>query len=321
MATKAKSKASKAKTKQYRVKNWKEYNESLVNRGSLTLWLSDEVLASWEHAGSPGKVGRPFTYSDRAMETLLTLRELFQLTYRQTEGLGKSLMTLMRLKLGTPDYTSLQKRAVKLTIDLNIRQRKGPLNMVVDSTGLKVYGEGEWKVRQHGIGKRRTWRKLHVAVNPDTHEIVAELLTTNASHDADQAAPLVRQTKGRVSKFWGDGAYDKWKVYEELAARGIETVIPPQRNAKIKQHGNASTEPLPRDEAIRAIRRQGRAAWKREVGYHRRSLGETGMYRLKTTFGNKLKNRKLETQHIEARIRCRVLNRFTQLGMPKFEWN
>lgn len=312
--------ASQAKLR-YKVTNWREYNESLVCRGDVTLWFEASVIDAWEHDNAAPKVGRPFVYSDVAVETLLTLRELFRLPYRQTEGLGRALAKLMEADVAIPDFTSLAKRAAKLGVSLDVRQATGPIDVVVDSTGLKVFGEGEWKVRQHGVGKRRTWRKLHVTVDPATQEIVAERLTDNSGHDADQVQPLLDQVDRPVKKFYGDGAYDKWKVYDRLVEGGITPIIPPQHNAKIKQHGNAAAEPLPRDEAIRGMRRRGRAGWKRDIGYHRRSLGETAMYRLKTCFGNVLKNRTLPNQKAEARIRCKILNRFTRLGLPKFEWS
>ncbi len=311
---------AKAKAR-YKVKNWREYNESLVRRGDVTLWFDASVIEAWEHDNAASKVGRPFTYSDLAVETLLTLRELFRLPYRQTEGFGQALAKLMEADLAIPDFTSLAKRAAKLGVALDVRQAKGPIDVVVDSTGLKVFGEGEWKVRQHGVGKRRTWRKLHLAVDPATQEIVAELLTENSGHDADQAKPLLNQVDGPVKTFYGDGAYDKWKVYDHLAEQEITPIIPPQHNAKIKRHGNSLAQPLPRDEAIRGIRRQGRSGWKREVGYHRRSLAETAMYRLKSCFGNVLRNREFKNQRTEARLRSKILNKFTQLGMPKFVWS
>ncbi len=305
----------------YKVTNWAEYNEALVKRGSLTLWLDEESVAQWEHLNDEVKRGRPFVYSDMAVECLLVLREVFRLPYRQTEGLARSLMQLMEVALRVPDYSSLAKRAGKLSIDLQVARRRGPIDLVVDSTGLKVFGEGEWKVRQHGSGKRRTWRKLHLAINPATHEIEATVLTENSGHDADQVTELLEQVPGKVKTFRGDGAYDKWKVYEPLASRGIQPIIPPQHNAKIKQHGNAADAPLPRDVAIRQIRRLGRAAWKKEVGYHLRSLAETGMFRMKTIFGNTLKNRTLPNQQTEVRIRSKILNRMTQNGLPQFKWS
>jgi len=305
----------------YKVTNWVKYNEALVNRGSLTLWFDVESLAQWEHENDEVKRGRPFVYSDTAVECLLVLREVFRLPYRQTEGLARSLVQLMQVDLRVPDYSSLAKRAAKLSIDLKVARRRGPIDLVVDSTGLKVFGEGEWKVRQHGIGKRRTWRKLHLAINPATQEIEATMLTENSGHDADQVTDLLKQVPGKVKTFRGDGAYDKWKVYESLTSRSIKPLIPPQHNAKIKQHGNSDDAPLPRDVALRQIRRVGRAAWKKEVGYHLRSLAETGMYRMKTIFGNVLKNRTLPNQHTEVRIRSKILNRMTQNGLPQFKWS
>ena len=146
-------------------------------------------------------------------------------------------------------------------------------------------------------------------------------MTENSCADADQAAPLLAQTKGKINAFSGDGAYDQWKVYETLAERKIKPIIPPRRNAKIKRHGNANDPRLPRDEAIREIRRKGRKAWKNDIGYHRRSLAETAMYRMKCCFGDHLKNRLIPNQKTEARLRSKILNKFTHLGLPKFVWN
>ena len=307
--------------KSYRVTNWKQYNESLVRRGEVTLWLEDDVILGWEHENADPKVGRPFTYSDAAVRCLLSLREVFGLTYRQTEGFGRSLVKLMDSDVAIPDYTSLQKRASKMEITLNARPKRGPIDIVVDSTGLKVYGEGEWKTRRHGASKRRTWRKVHIGIDPETGEIVAEESTGNDGHDADRVDPLLDQVEDEVDTFCGDGAYDQWKVYETLAEREIVPIIPPRKNAKIRQHGNSQEEPLERDEAIRGIRAVGRAAWKSKIGYHRRSLVETTMYRFKTIFGDRHRARKPPSQRAESRLRCSILNRFTQLGRPQFVWS
>ena len=311
---------AKAKWK-YKITNWNKYNESLVQRGSITFWFSDEVIDQWEHPNDEPKVGHPFVYSDVAIESLLVLRELFRLPYRQTEGLGRSLVRLMQVEVPIPDYTSLAKRAAKMKISLDVADRTGSIDVVVDSTGLKVFGEGEWKTRKHGVSKRRTWRKLHLAVNPKTQEIEAEVLTENSGHDADQVESLMQQIDDPVDAFYGDGAYDQWKVYGTLEEQGTKPIIPPRRNAKIKQHGNSNESRLPRDEAIREIRRVGRKSWKESIGYHRRSLSETAMYRMKRCFGNELKNRELTNQRAEARLRSKILNHFTHLGLPQFERN
>lgn len=305
----------------YKITNWREYNESLVQRGSITFWFCEETVAKWRHDNANPGVGHPFVYSDTAIECLLVLRELFRLPYRQTEGLGKSLVELMQIELAIPDYTSLAKRAAKLGISLDIAKRRGRIDVVVDSTGLKVFGEGEWKMRKHGKSKRRTWRKLHLAVNPATHEIEAEALTENGCDDASQVDGLLDQATNQVGGFYGDGAYDKRKTYKTLEKRRIRAIIPPRRNAKIWRHGNSAGRPLSRDVAVREIRRRGRRSWKKRVGYNRRSLAETAMYRMKCCFGDHLKNRELPNQRTEARIRSKILNKFTHLGLPQFEWH
>jgi len=301
-----------AKKVRLSVRNWHQYNESLVARGSITIWFSDETLNNWYHDNGVGKRGRPFTYSDSTMELFLTIRELWRLPYRQTEGFVRSILALLADGLHVPDFTSAAKRAAKLGIALPVLPRRGHVDVVLDSTGLKVFGEGEWKVRQHGPSKRRTWRKLHLAVNPETQEIVAEMLTTNGGHDADQAEALLEDVPGKINTVTADGAYDKWKVYGAIDNRGARPRIAPRRDAKIKRHANSAGPRLARDEVIRMIRRIGRKNWKKKFGYHCRSLVETAVFRLKTTFGSMLKNRTLPNQITEARLRCKILNHFTQ---------
>jgi DDE family transposase len=305
----------------YRVTNWKKYNESLVRRGDITLWFAEDVIAAWEHSNPAVKVGRPFTYSNTAIECLLALRELFQLPYRQTEGLGRALVKLMEVEVAIPDFTSLAKRAAQLNVSLELTPVEGPIDIIVDSTGVKVFGAGEWRSEAYRQPKRRTWRKLHLSVNAASQEIVAETLTSKKRDDAEVVPELLSQIDPPVAKLYGDGAYDQWKLYDVLAREAIMPVIPPRRGAAIKRHGNCAGQPLPRDEAIRGIRRLGRRRWKHESGYHRRSLVETSISRLKRAFGPRLKNKRFENQQTEARLRCKLLNRFTKLGLPQFKWN
>src|SRR5512138_2726578 len=176
----------------------------------------------------------------------------------------------MHLDLPVSDYTTLCRRAGTLHITLP-KEATGPLHLVLDSTGLKVYGEGEWKVRQHGYSKRRTWLKLHLAIDPETHEIQAAMVSEPGVTDAETVPSLLEQVEDPVAGVGADGAYDRRAVYAELDRRGARAVIPPRRDAKIQRHGNTAGPRLARDENLRRI---GRKAWKRESGYHRRSLGE-----------------------------------------------
>ena len=280
---KRQSKKCQPKTSIYRVGNWSEYNEALKQRGNLTVWFSEAVIEKWYYDG-PTKQGAQFTYSDIAIETALIFRSLFRLPFRQTQGFVQSLIQLMGLGLDTPDYSVLCRRQEVLKVGLGVQNTSDGVHVVVDSTGAKVFGEGEWKVRQHGWSKRRTWRKLHIALNEATGEILAETLTTNGMDDASQVDPLLAQVQQEIEAFGADGAYDKEKVYKALKYPPnqevpIQPIIPPRRNAKIGQHGNCKDPPLPRDENLRRIRKMGRKGWKQQSGYHRRSIAETGMSR------------------------------------------
>jgi len=303
--------------KSYRVTNWREYNESLVRRGDVTFWFSEDVIARWEHENGEVRRGRPFVYSDLAIESLLALRELFRLPYRQTEGVGRALAKLLDVDIPIPHHTSLVKRAAKLSVSIRLTTVAGPVDVVVDSTGLKVYGEGEWKVRQHGVDKRRDWRKVHLAVDPDAHTILAQRVTDSRTHDGTAALPLLKEIDAELQTFFGDGAYDQRKVYDALEQRDACAVIPPRERAKESTRANASWD---RNDAIRQIDRHGRQAWKERSGYHRRSLAETAVSRLKGAFGERLKNREPTHQETEVALRCKLLNWFVLLGMPLSMW-
>jgi len=303
-----------AKKATYRIRNWAEYNRALVRRGSLTIWVDQESLDAWGHQGPP-RWGARFVYSDTAIQCLLTLRAVFHLPLRATQGMARSLFESMGLDLDVPHYSTLSRRAADLSVDLS-RKSKGPLHLVLDSTGLKVYGEGEWKVRKHGYSKRRTWRKLHLAIDAETHEIQAVVVTAAKVDDAEMVDHLLKPVGRPVACAAADGAYDKRKVYRVLEPRTGRILIPPRKNARIWKHGNSSGPPLARDENLRHIRRVGRRVWKREVGYHIRSLAETGVSRMKALFGGHLASRRPERQVTEGAIRGRALNLMTRLGMP-----
>lgn len=265
-----------------------------------------------------GKRGRPTLYHDQAIITALTLSKLFHLRLRQTKGFLRSLFRLLNIALPVPDSSTLCRRRKILDVPIRAakKEKREPLHVVIDSTGLKVYGDGEWKVRQHGYSKRRTWRKLHLAVDEASGEILSGKLTGNDTHDGEMLFPLLGKVEESVRQLSGDGAYDSHDAYEKLRKQGIRTTIPPRRDARIKRHGNAKGEKSARDEVLRSIRRLGRKRWKVESGYHRRSLAETMMFRYKMIFGDHLSARIFESQQAEAALCCRALNIMTALGMP-----
>ena len=301
----------------YRVKNWSEYEKALVKRGSITFWLSDDFEQVWLYAGEKQR-GSQFEYSEKAIEIMLTLKEVFHLTNRGAEGFVRSLFELLNIGLPVPDHSTLSKRAKTLNVRLP-KKTNGSMNLVLDSTGLKIYGEGEWKVRKHGYSKHRTWRKLHVGANPDNGEIQVVVLTENSVSDDAVVKGMLAQIEQTLLSCAADGAYDKRKVYDVLNAHSpeVEILIPPRKNAHIWQHGNSKEERLKRDENLRYIRTHGRYQWKKDAGYHIRSLAETIIFRLKTIFGDKLSARLLETQTTQTLIRCLALNQMTHLGMPE----
>jgi hypothetical protein len=222
------------------------------------------------------------------------------------------LTRLLELDLPTPHYSTLSRRAAALTVKLP-RLTKGALHLAIDSTGMKVYGEGEWQMRTHGKVKRRTWRKLHLCIDHHTHEVVSLSMTNQDVLDCREVSSLLKAVKREVKEVLGDGAYDFQVCYAAILERGAWAVIPPKKGAQVR----GKPEFRDRDTAVQRSREVGKEQWKKESGYHRRSLVETAMMRVKTLFSDKLKAREWKRQETELRIRCAALNRMTKLGMPQ----
>ena len=296
----------------YRVKNWREYNQALVKRGSLTLWFEEKTVESWLNSEASGKRGHPQVYSDVAVECILLLKQVFHLGLRQTQGLMQSIFQLVEQDLPVLSYSQLSRRQQELKINLPRQTRGQGLHVVVDATGLKVYGEGEWKTRQHGIGKRRTWRKVHLAFDAATGEVLAEVTTENNVHEKEKMPDLLAQIAEEIAQVSADTGYDYQTCYQAIADKEARAVIPPRRNGRVWGNGQMDD----RDDNLNRIAQVGREAWKQESDYHQRSLAETGMFRLKKIFGPGLLARNLKRQQTEVRVRCVALNRMTALGMP-----
>lgn len=299
----------------YKIKNWASYNQSLINRGSLTVWVSEDI-ESWWYDDGPAQVGGQYVYSDKCIECLLTLKVVFNLGYRQLQGFAESLLGLLNVDIECPCYTQINRRSADLEIDIAAPKTGGKLYIVADSTGLKIYGEGEWKVRKHGYSKRRTWRKLHLGVDESTGYIYASVLTENSEDDAAQVEQLLGQIEEEVDKFSGDGAYDKITCWDVLEEGQIEGIIPPRHDAVYWADEYGQLLDHDRNHILQRIDKIGRKEWKKESQYHRRSLSETAMFRYKTIFGHKLYSRKFDTQCTESRVKVRALNIMTALGMP-----
>ncbi len=299
----------------YKIKNWRAYNEALKRRGSLTIWFDPEM--TWE-AGPTGKRGRQPTYSDAAIQTCLTMKVLFGMALRQTTGFVESLLQLSGLDWSVPDFSTLSRRQKTLAVNIPYRGSEGPLHLLIDSTGIKVEGEGEWNARKHGGAKRRIWRKVHLGIDEKTLEIRAVEFTSSDIGDAPMLPELLGQIPPdqEIGNVTADGAYDTRKCHDAIADRGAYAVIPPRKNAKFWKPESAGA--IARNEALRASKRLGRKIWRKWSGYHRRSRAETKMHCMKL-LGQRLMAREPDRQVAELQIRVAVMNGFTALGIPVTE--
>jgi Transposase DDE domain len=300
----------------HRVTNWAEYDAGLRARGSLTVWFTAEAIEAWRAEPRPGRGGQP-RYSGLAIATALTLRAVFRLALRQTEGLIGSVLQLLGLDLPVPDHSTLSRRAETLEVP---RPKAGsaPMHLLVDGTGLKLCGPGEWLAEKHGTKRRRAWRVLHLATDADTGRIVASVLTDKDADDGSQIGPLLDRIDGAVASFTGDGAYDRDDVYTEVTARHPDAavVVPPRANAVPSEA--AETASTQRDAHLRCIAERGRLGWQKASGYNWRALVECDISRWKRVIGDGLGSQTEGRQVTEVAIAADVLNRMLELGRPEY---
>jgi hypothetical protein len=302
---------SKPSPARYRTTNWSEYNAALRRRGSLLIWLDREM----EWLASPsGRPGRSETYSDAAIQFCLSIKVLFGLALRQAIGMVASLLKLAGLEdWPVPDYSTLCRRQGTVTIQIPYRRSGGPLHLLVDSTGVKMRGDGEWQVRKHGPSRRRQWRKVHLAMDVATGDIRAVEFTSSQTGDSPVLPALLAQIPADqlIGTVTGDGAYDTRKCHSAIAERGATAIIPIRRNGRPWKEDCPAARA--RNETLRATRYFGRAFWKRLTGYHARSRIEAKMLCLKS-FGDRIMAREPDRQTAEIHIRIALMNRFSGLG-------
>ena len=302
----------------HKVANWAEYDAALRQRGSLTVWFTEAAVAAWEAEPRTTPGGQPH-YSDLAITTALTLKAVFRLALRQTEGLIGSIIGLLGLDLSVPDHTTLSRRAETLEVP---RPRSGrnaePVHLLVDSTGLKLCGPGEWLVEKHGTKARRSWRKLHIGRDADTGQIVAATLTTHDVDDGSQVGPLLDQVDGPIASFTGDGAYDQDGVYASVAeSHPAAAVIVPPRSTAVPS-ATAETAPTQRDRHLQLIAERGRRGWQMASGYTNRARAEATIGRYKRVIGDGLRSHTDERRATEMDVAVQVLNRMLELGRPTY---
>ena len=279
----------------YKTTNWKHYNQALINRGSLTFWIDEEAIQLWKQIKQGN--GRPRLFSDLAITTALMVKRVFSIPLRGLQGFINSIFKLAQLPLSCPHYSYISKRAKMVNVAFNTKTKGTIQHLAIDATGLKVYGEGEWKVKKHGTdGKRRIWRKLHLAADTDTHEIIAAELSLSNVGDGEALPNLLRQTRRRIIEISGDGAYDTRLCYEAIHLKQAIPLIPPREGAAFWEQGH------PRNLA---------------VGCQKRSLSETAMFRVKKLLSGTLSLRNYNAQVGETYAMIKALNKLTGLGMPE----
>ena len=314
MASTKSSRVNPKYKKRYRVGNWPAYERGLRARGDVTVWFAEEALSTWTPPPTRRRGGQQ-RYSDPAILTALTLRMLFHLPLRQTEGFVASLLRLMDRHLNAPDHTTLCRRNRDVLVPALRRADDGPIHLIVDSTGLKIYGAGEWCSRKHRKATERGgWRKLHIGVDDDGY-VVTETLTQNTVDDADVLPDLLGQIDAPLGRFTGDGAYDTRSVYTAVGAAGgsgVEVVVPPRRPATASREATGPW--AQRTLHLERIAEIGRLAWQKETGYRQQARVEGTFLRYKRSLGSSLRAKGFEAQQREARVGCTVLNKMLALG-------
>jgi hypothetical protein len=258
----------------YKTTNWSAYSEALRQRGSLTIRFDPDMV--WRTAPT-GKRGRQPSFSNSAIQTCLTMKVLFGMPLRQTTGFVESLLRLVGLGWRVPDFSTLCRRQRTLNVAIPYRGGTGPLNLLIDSTGIKAEGESEWNARKHGGSKRRIWRKIHIGIDEQTLEVRAVEVTGSNIGDAPMLPELLDQIPPDqdLGSVTADGAYNTRKCHDAIAAHGAHAVIPPRKNAKPWKPTSAGA--IARNEAVRASRYLGKTLWRPWSGYHRRSRVEAKM--------------------------------------------
>lgn len=301
---------SKAK---YKIRNWKAYNQALIGRGSMTLWIDEAMVESWHCKEHHGHRGRGFQFSDLSIETALMIKGVFKLPLRALQGFIDSIFKLMDVPLKSPSYSCISKRAQTVEVSCRLPGDQPVSHLVIDATGLKVYGEGEWKVRKHGKEKRRVFRKLHLAVDAQTHEVIAAEVSLDSVGDNEVLPSLLNRLRRKIKQVSADGGYDTRACHRVLLDQGIKATIAPRSNAVFWEDGH------PRNEAVSAMKAGALALWKHNNGYHKRSLAETAMSRYKRLLSGKLSLRDYNAQVDEALANVKAMNKMTSLGMPVSE--
>ncbi|MDB6096175.1 MAG: transposase [Francisellaceae bacterium] len=305
---------------QYKVKNWKEYEQGLKNRSNLCFWFSAEAIENWYDVSTITTRGRQTKYSNLAIETGLIIKAVFKLPYRALEGFLSSVCQLMNIRIDIPDHTSFSRRAQSLKVSkLSSLNSNAKLNVIVDGTGVKIVGTGEWQALKNAVSKRKSWRKLHLMMDEKTGQIISNELSTEEVSDDAMIGALLKPITHKIKSLKADRAYDTERVYKDIAENSnnpkCSIIIPPRTNAKrsclFKIYLNK------REINTREWFQLGPYKWQNKLGYNKRILVETLMFCYKKLIGPQLYSRLFSSQSTETKIGCLVLNKMLELGKPR----
>lgn len=294
-----------------RKRNWSEYNKHLVQQGRLSLYIDPKIFKTMSKNQRAKGRGRPIKYSNALIQMLLMIKIRYRLPYRALEGFVKSLFKKREFLI--PTYSLICKRIDRLQLNLPKLAANRSVEIILDASGAKICGEGEWKVKIHGRGRPRKWVKLHIAVDAETQEILAEVTTESTVADSSMTKKLLGAIRGKVKVVIADGAYDRSSSREAIKQMKSKALIPPPKNARYRYTNSE------RDQAIAAIKglggdKEARSIWGKLSGYSQRVLVETAFSRLKRLFGDRLFSKSLDKQRIENTMRCLLLNQMRARG-------
>lgn len=292
-------------------RDWRALDAAHKRRGELITVFFSPDSGAFEPPPRTGKDGRPQLYSDAHIEAVLTVKVLLRLSLRAVEGFARGMSRIAQADWPVPNYSTLSRREERLQVDLGRVLAEGKKHvLLVDSTGLKVFGAGEWKVRMHGTeGKRRTWRKVHLLVDRESGAIVAVETTPGDTGDCTVVPAMLPQDM-QGDFLLGDGAYHTKELHRLVHHRGGTLLSPPPKDARVWRDRGRKEEPALafRNRQLTPLQRLGRTAWKVQSGYSQRSFVECTNNRLKSITGDHLAARTVERQKVEVRLRCKALN-------------
>lgn len=306
-------------------RNWSQYNQKLKKIARIEFFISEEAIKNWEYNGKRSPGGKKI-YSDHIIEMCLLMKEFYKLPYRQTEGFVSSILEQMAIDVSVPDYTTLSRRAGKLNITIRkqtLGKKNGPIVVAIDSTGLSLYSATEWQRKKHksSLPGYEKWRKLHIAIDIQTGEILDGKYTKSTANDGPELPGILDSIKEEISAVCGDMAYDSINCRKAIYEKKAKALIPPIRQARLSQNNRnirKYKEILQdRDDAINYIQHNtinndksmARATWKKQSGYHARSLIETTMFQIKSHCTDRLTNKNEDSRKTQALIKCKIINK------------